>query len=395
MRILFVLNTVALYGATRSAIDLACGLKRLGQEIYFFIPKESRMDERHALKNEMDKYGFQYIFLDYYPSIHRKSEKGFSEKMFRKEINERCLDKMKGYVKKWEINIIHTNSLTHLIGADLSRQVNKPHVWHIREAIKEHYDFCYDWMIPYKYELLKSEQIVCISDFVKRTYRTMLFGSNVITLKDGFYVERYLIEGGYQKTKKNYTLIICGAIQEAKGQLDAVKAVGYLIHKYHLKNIHLQIVGDGSGIYRQEIMNYIEAKSLNKYIDILPFQSDLYELRKHADIALMCSRGEALGRVTVEAMLSENLVIGADSAGTKEIIKDGVVGYLYKAGNVMDLSEKIYNAIIHWDEQEKIIKKASQYAKREFGIENYANKMLEIYKRIAGQKQECINLKNK
>ena len=65
MRILFVLNTVALYGATRSAIDLACGLKRLGQEIYFFIPKESRMDERHALKNEMDKYGKEDIFKPY------------------------------------------------------------------------------------------------------------------------------------------------------------------------------------------------------------------------------------------------------------------------------------------------------------------------------------------
>ena len=73
-------------------------------------------------------------------------------------------------------------------------------------------------------------------------------------------------------------------------------------------------------------------KEDSKFKGIVPFQSDLYELRKHADIALMCSRGEALGRVTVEAMLSENLVIGADSAGTKEIIQNKVTGYLYKTG---------------------------------------------------------------
>ena len=177
-------------------------------------------------------------------------------------------------------------------------------------------------------------------------------------------------------------MILCGSIQEAKGQLDAVKAVDYLVNTYHLNNIRLQIVGNGSGNYCQKIRNYMEVRNLNEYIDIVPFQSDLYELRKHADIALMCSRGEALGRVTVEAMLSENLVIGADSAGTKEIIQNKVTGYLYKTGDVKDLSKKIYEAVTHWERQERIIKNAVNYAKQEFDSEKYAYRMLEIYERI-------------
>ncbi|MCI8376707.1 MAG: glycosyltransferase family 4 protein [Lachnospiraceae bacterium] len=382
MHILFILNTVALFGANRSAVELACGLQKLGQESYFFIPREGKMDDRHKLKNELDKHGFKYAFLNYYPSVHFEPQKEITERIFRRKANQICLDNMKKYIEKWQIDVIHTNSLTHLIGASLSRHTSKPHVWHIRELLKLDYELIYDWFIPYKVELCKADQVICISNYVKEIHKTMLWGSHVITLKDGFHINRYIIEGGYEKNKKDYTMILCGSIQEAKGQLDAVKAVDYLVNTYHLNNIRLQIVGNGSGNYCQKIRNYMEVRNLNEYIDIVPFQSDLYELRKHADIALMCSRGEALGRVTVEAMLSENLVIGADSAGTKEIIQNKVTGYLYKTGDVKDLSKKIYEAVTHWERQERIIKNAVNYAKQEFDSEKYAYRMLEIYERI-------------
>ena len=120
---------------------------------------------------------------------------------------------------------------------------------------------------------------------------------------------------------------------------------------------------------------------------MITFQLDLKKLRKEADIALMCSKSEGLGRVTVESMLSENVVIGASCAGTAEIIKDGVNGYLYESGNVYDLSEKIYNVITHWSEQQKIIKNAKEYAKLNFNIENYAEKICEIYFEILSVKK--------
>ena len=51
------------------------------------------------------------------------------------------------------------------------------------------------------------------------------------------------------------------------------------------------------------------------------------------DIALVASCSEAFGRVTVEAMLAGMLVIGADVAGTSELICDGVNGILYEDDN--------------------------------------------------------------
>lgn len=93
----------------------------------------------------------------------------------------------------------------------------------------------------------------------------------------------------------------------------------------------------------------------------------------------MCSQNEAFGRVTVESMLSENVVIGTKSAGTAEIIEDGVNGYLYEVGNIQELSRKIYDVISHWGEQEQMVKKAKKFAKEKYDSLEYAKKILRIY----------------
>jgi glycosyltransferase involved in cell wall biosynthesis len=51
-----------------------------------------------------------------------------------------------------------------------------------------------------------------------------------------------------------------------------------------------------------------------------------------ADVALMCSRSEAMGRVTAEAMSCYRPVIGYAAGGTPELIADGTTGRLYHGG---------------------------------------------------------------
>lgn len=58
--------------------------------------------------------------------------------------------------------------------------------------------------------------------------------------------------------------------------------------------------------------------------------------------ALVCSSSEAFGRVTLESMLSGLPVIGADTAGTGELIINGMNGLLYKNKDENDLALKIH-----------------------------------------------------
>ena len=379
IRILFIAHSVSLYGATRSLIDLTSELQRLGHQLFVFIPQEGNLEERHKLTDIFDKIGVTYTFLAYCPSVHRRQESSFWLREFRRTINKTCLEEMKEYVDSWKIDIIHTNSLTHLIGFQLSQRANKPHVWHIREGLKKDFGLFYDNKLQYKYGLLKTQQIVCISNYIQKIHRKMLFGAHVTTIYNGFNIDNYILEKAYQKNPSIFTMIICGSIQESKGQFDAVRAIENLINQRGINNIRLRIVGNCCNEYGEQIKRYIEANHLETYVEMISFQLDLKEIRKEADIALMCSRSEGFGRVTVESMLSENVVIGANCAGTTEIIKDGVNGYLYESGNIYDLSEKIYYVITHWNNQQRIIKNAKEFAKLNFNIESYAKRICEIY----------------
>lgn len=63
-------------------------------------------------------------------------------------------------------------------------------------------------------------------------------------------------------------------------------------------------------------------------------------VRKNADAGLVTSENEAFGRTTIEGMLSMMAMIGRNSGGTSEQIKNDETGLLYD-GSVSDLARCI------------------------------------------------------
>src|SRR4029079_1002455 len=71
---------------------------------------------------------------------------------------------------------------------------------------------------------------------------------------------------------------------------------------------------------------------VSEHVDFWGHVDDSYRAYLSADAALMCSKSEAMGRVTVEAMSASLPVIGYDNAGTSEIIQHERTGLLYRGG---------------------------------------------------------------
>ncbi len=71
------------------------------------------------------------------------------------------------------------------------------------------------------------------------------------------------------------------------------------------------------------------------------FQKDIAPFYKIMDINILPSVNEGLGLTLIEAMAAGVPCIGADSGGIREIIDNGVNGFLFQPGNSNDLSEKI------------------------------------------------------
>jgi glycosyltransferase involved in cell wall biosynthesis len=105
---------------------------------------------------------------------------------------------------------------------------------------------------------------------------------------------------------------------------------------------------------------------VDELVDFVPFTQNPFPHVAGADLALMCSRGEGFGRVTVEAMKLGKPVIGARSGGTVELIRDGWNGFLYPLGDIEELGRRIH--VLHRDRA--LLKEMGSHA-REWSRETF------------------------
>ena len=94
----------------------------------------------------------------------------------------------------------------------------------------------------------------------------------------------------------------------------------------------------------------------------------------------MCSKNEAQGRVTIEAMFYGCPIIGFNSGGTKEIIKDGENGFLYD--NEQEAVDRLELLIKDTSINDSLITNAHKTAINSFSIEKYGEKLNLIYQSL-------------
>lgn len=375
--ILFIANVSSCYGANRSMIDLIIGLRECRVAVYVVIPTFG------PIIKELKKEKIKYCIVSYTTGVHLAADAGWNNRLKRATSNVRAFSKLGELIKKWNIDIIHTNSLTHYIGAACAFYYKLPHVWHIRELLDEHYDMQFDFKFFHNYLLKKSKAVICISKTVFQKYGC--FNANSYTIRDGFRIDKYFFERKEYGHKDRLNVIICGLISKGKGQMEALEAVKKYLEFYN-ENIHLVIAGKGDVEYLQKLKGYIEKHHLQDHVEFVGFISDLSEFRRNADIGLVCSEKEALGRVTIEGILSGLIMVGAESGGTAEIIRNMENGYLYPKGDSTRLASLLYEIQSHPEKQVDIIRQAQISAENEYGIEKYSRQIKEVYQSVKSLK---------
>jgi len=133
------------------------------------------------------------------------------------------------------------------------------------------------------------------------------------------------------------------------GQIKGVKGIHNLIEALHILKKEdgptpkLLIAGDITD--QDDAGFYQELKSRAKGLDIeflgwIPHEN-LPEIYQKADIFVLPSFSEGLGMVIMEAMASGLPVIAARTSGSKELIEDGINGFLINAGNPKAIKDKL------------------------------------------------------
>lgn len=385
MKVLYISRDARLDGAPKSLLEYITVIRDKGVEPIVMMPHMG------PLQSELDKNGIKSRIIPYFPCAYT-GKYGFVRYMKYIWINGKAIWKIKNFIRKEEINIVHTNTLAVNVGAAAAYIAKIPHIWHFREYLEEDFG-CKTLQAGLTGILVrKSRYRIAVSEGIKKKYEKKYekkYGVHTIRLYDG--VERVQYECAVHEEhngENTAELLLAGTICKGKGQWDAIRAVAILVQRGIF--VHLNIIGNGEPVFIKELKNYVRKNGLGRYISFRSYTKNLQKIRVQSKIVLVCSKMEAFGRVTVEAMLAGKIVIGTNTGGTQELIgKNEERGYLYQYGNPEELADKIQYVL---DNEEEILEKeirAQNFIIKLTDIENYTDKMIQIYKK-ASQKY-CKN----
>lgn len=377
MNILFIAHEQMINGASHSMIYI---IDKLSDRCNFTIVTPFN---NGPFVDEMKKRNVEIYYAPFYRWVDFKNDEyKIKRKQFKKsydKINQILAEKLYNLIRYKNIDIIHTNTSVVDFGYRLSKIMNIPHVWHIREFGEKDfnmYPLC-SYSEYYK-KIADNNNLIFISKEVMKKFVDKVPSSSLNLIYNGVSKKNLNSNKKYNLDKNQK--IIClqsGMISKTKGQDITIKAIEKLVNEGY--DIELLIAGNG------DVKNLGINIENKQWLKILGQVDNLPEIRKNVDIEIVSSKSEAFGRVTVEAMMGGIVVVGSNSGGTKELIKNKETGLLFECGNYIDLSEKVKYLYNNRDELKRIGSNAFLSSKDYFLINRCANEIYNLYKKIGGK----------
>lgn len=380
MNILYFAHDSRIGGATLSLLGMIDEL-RAENQIYVVVAIKKGFLVDELRKRNIPVYHRHFFWWMLAPA--KTPARTFIKKMIYKILclhNYLCAYSLKKIIKIKKIDVIHTNSSVINTGGILSFMTGVPHVWHIREFPQEGLGFFSVW----KYEKIcgfmnnRSDKAIAISRAIAKKFQDKIAPDKLEIVYNGVNKENKQYKTEIKGKQDIVEYLISGSIVAQKGQEAAIQAVALLVKRGY-SNLRLSIAGAGDTSRLEKLIN---EENLTDYVSLLGIVKDMPALRKRMDVELVCSAWEAFGRVTVEAMMSSNPVIGSNTGGTPELIQDGVTGYLYQYGNTEELADKMEIFLKCPEEIRRLGDNAYLYAVEEFTAKKNAERILGIYKEL-------------
>ena len=180
MRVLLISHVDNLYGAGRSLLSLASGLRRGGHEVRVVIPGEGELT--HALLDvDIDTVQVNCPWWAY------PKDATIRQRLYSLKRTFSIIKTLKAVITEFQPDIVHTNSLVISAGAVAARICHVPHIWHIREFGREDYDlrFLFGRKVSAFLVGKLSRSVIAISQTVAKTFAPQIGWQRIRVVYNG------------------------------------------------------------------------------------------------------------------------------------------------------------------------------------------------------------------
>lgn len=386
MNILYVLNsTYALGGATKSLLTLLKSVMRHGHTPTVVAPDED------GVVSTLRQMGIAVIAVPYrnntYPDARNIKEKilFLPRLLMRRILIRKAVQTVYEQVKTRNIAIVHTNVSVVDVGERVAEKLGVPHIYHIREYADLDFHLRYYPSSKVFHRRLAQNYTLCITRAIQQHHH-LVGNPKSMVVYNGITITGEQRSGTLPK--RPYFLY-AGRIEECKGLYDLAVAYTLFTKKKGTEFTALAIAGDiAEEAYYRKTMDFLRNNGFTeKEILYLGPRKDMVSLMSHAVATIVPSYFEGFGRCLPEAMLSQSITIGRDTAGTKEQFDNGLqctgkeIGYRFHDINEL---EQCLNEVCSTsaEELQSMRERALLTVRKYYSPERYTDSIINLYEKI-------------
>jgi len=187
--------------------------------------------------------------------------------------------------------------------------------------------------------------------------RELFVNSNLIKVEQtslvpgsGINTELFKPKEMQEKNKKELTFLFIARLVRDKGIVEYIEAIKKIKPQYFNSNFKVLgslYPGNPTAIAQEELNIWVE----DDYVEYLGHSDDVKSEILKVDCIVLPSYREGLSRVLLEAASLSKPIITTDTPGCRDVVDDGVNGYLCKVKDADSLAKQMKKMIVLSDEE--------------------------------------------
>ena len=361
MRILYLVNHLNVGGISSYLLSLSSALLEQGNQVYI-------ASSGGELEEKFKTLGAQLIKI----SIRTKNEA--SPKILLSFL------KLRGLIKKYQIQVVHSQSrTTQVLGCLLGKYTKVKHIF-----------TCHGFFNPKIsrrfFPCLPDKAIAISQPVAKHLIEDLNFPESKIFLVVNGIEARFFRSPRCKEEIRKSLGLKPGEIIGSVGRLSDVKGHAYLISAMPLilRNFpQAQLLISGEGKLYNHLFCQAKQLAISDKVFFVRNCLPVADILTVLDLFVMPSLQEGLGLALMEAMSVGLAVVGTNVGGIKELIKDRQNGILVEPRNAQALADAINQLLADSAQRQRLGTQAEKFIRDNFALSKMAAQTLGVY-------QECL-----
>lgn len=302
--------------------------------------------------------------------------------------------KISALVEEYKVSLIHAHSRASAWAAYKSGLKTPCHL--VTSAHRDYDVGFWGGQLNYNSILTKGERVIAVStyiaDYLKQNYpfdhSKLKIVPKWVDIKsfDPSQVgaERIINLSSIWRLPDGVKIVMmAGDLIAEKGHLLLMQALEKMDQEHLLCLI---IAKDIDGGYLSKLRRYIKKHNLTEIVHIIEGCSDMPAAYMLADVIVSPSiRPEAFGTAILEAQAMGRPVVASNFGSSLEIIKPGITGEFFEAGNADDLAEKLTQTLaLNLEQRKELAAKSIVNARVKFSDMSMCERIFDTYLEVLG-----------